>query len=81
MLSGTQIFSTSASLTASSAGRRAGHEARRRELISTLRKLAALASLEHYDEPSRAQRARWSELVTKVDDQLLRLCAEEGRAA
>jgi hypothetical protein len=62
--------------------RRAEREERRRELISTLRKLAALASLEHYDEPTLAGRAKWSRLVEHVDQELRKqLCNKKGRAA
>ena len=54
--------------------RRAEHEERQRNLIFHLRKVATLASLEHYDTVSLAERSRIARLVERVDEQLRKLC-------
>jgi hypothetical protein len=64
----------STKLTSSSITRNAERQQRQQLLIFHLRKVAALASLEHSDTVSFAERSRIARLVERVDEQLRKLC-------
>lgn len=74
------IFTTPANFTASSSARHAEREDRKQRLIYHLRKVATLASLEHYETVALAERSRIARLVEPCDEQLRRMC-NERRAA
>jgi len=71
------ISNTISPLTTSAVERLVERRRRQADLITTLRRLAYLCSLQHQDEPSLKERCRIARLVTRCDDAMRKLLAEE----